>query len=64
MPSGQQILDGGHKLYTSLDENQFAGVGILVHAKHIKKNITVHALSGRVLGLDICINGSGNLFTT
>ena len=58
MQSGQQILDGGHKLYTSLDNNQFAGVGILIHAKHIKKSIRVHNISGRVLGLDVCINGT------
>ena len=55
MQSGQQILNGGHELYTSLDDNQFVGVGILIHAKHIKKNIRVHIISGRVLGPDVCI---------
>ena len=57
MKSGQQILDGGHKLYSSLDDNQFAGVAILVNAKHVKKNIKLHVISGRVLALDVCING-------
>ena len=28
--SGKQILEGGHVLYTQLDSNKFAGVGILL----------------------------------
>ena len=51
-------MDGGHVLYSSLDDNQFVGVGILVHVKHIKKSMRVHVISGRVLGLDVCINGT------
>ena len=43
-------------LYTSLEDNQFAGVGILLHSKHVKKSNRIHAFSGRVLALDICID--------
>ena len=46
--SGILTLDGDHVLYTHIDDNAFAGVGILLHAKHIRKNIQVHAISGRV----------------
>ena len=56
--SGQSILDGGHMLYTSLEDNQFVGVGILLHSKHVKKNNRIHAFSGRVLALDICVDGT------
>ena len=56
--SGQQILDGGHMLYTRLEDNQFAGVGILLHSKHVKKSNRIHVFSGRVLALDVCIGGS------
>ena len=53
--SGQQLLDGGHMLYTSLDGNQFVGVGILLHSKHVRKNNRIQVFSGRVLALDISI---------
>jgi len=56
--SGQRILDGGHMLYTSLEDNQFVGVGILLHSKHVKTNHRIHAFSGRVLALDISVAGS------
>ena len=45
-------------LYTSLDDNQFAGVAILLHSKHVKKSNKIHVISGRVLGLDVSINGT------
>ena len=60
MQSGQQIVDGGHKLYISLDDNHFAGVGILVHAKHVKQSMKFHVISGRVLALDVSINRTKN----
>ncbi len=31
-----QILEGGHVLYTMLGDNAAAGVGVLVHAGHVK----------------------------
>ena len=53
--SGTVALDGGHVLYSHIDGNAFAGVGILLHAKHIRKNIQIHAISGRVLALEIMV---------
>ena len=46
MKSGKKLLDGGHVLYSCLDENcPCAGVAILLHAKHVRKNIKVHMVS-------------------
>ena len=48
-PSGKVILDGGHVLYSNIGtDNAYAGVAILLHAKHCKKNTCVHMISGRV----------------
>ena len=54
--SGKQTLDGGHVLYTHLCDNYSAGVGILVHEKHVKSSQRVHVISDRVLALDIVVN--------
>ena len=54
--SGKQILDGGHILYTHLQDNHCAGVGILLHAKHVKSSQVVHAISDRILALDFVVN--------
>ena len=35
-PSGKHISDGGHVLFTHLEDNMYAGVGILLHAKHVR----------------------------
>ena len=51
-PSGKHILDGGHILCTHLGENKYAGVGILLHAKHVRDGNRIHCISGRVLALD------------
>ena len=53
----QKVVNGGTRLYTSLDDNQFAGVGILLHSKHVKKSNRVQVFSGRVLALDMCLHG-------
>ena len=37
--SGTVALGGGHVLYTHVEDNVFAGVGVLLHAKHILRNI-------------------------
>ena len=29
----------------------------MVNAKHVKKSIELHVISGRVLAMDVCING-------
>ena len=55
-PSGKQVLEGGHVLYTHLDTNMFAGVGILLHSKHVKKSNRIRKVSDRVLGLDVIVN--------
>ena len=34
------------------ESNAYAGVAILLHTKHVKKNIRVHRTSGRVIGID------------
>ena len=51
------ILDGGHALYTNLTDNVSAGVGILLHAKHVKGNNSIHNVSGRVIALDFILHG-------
>ena len=43
------ILDGGHALYKNLTDNDYAGVGILLHTKHVKQNNSIHNVSGRVI---------------
>ena len=50
------VLDGGHLLYTELDENKFAGVGILLHSKHVRKSNKMHAIGGRIMALDFMVN--------
>ena len=56
--SGTKVLDGGHVLYSSIDPNNaYAGVAILLHTKHVKKNIRVHRTSGRVIGIDFKMHG-------
>ena len=40
--SGTYYLDGGHILYTVLLDDDFVGVGILLHAKHVKYSNVVH----------------------
>ena len=56
--SGTQVLVGGHVLYSNIDvNNKYAGVAILLHAKHVKKNIRVHRISGRVIGIDYKMHG-------
>ena len=54
--SNKQVLDGGHVLFTHLDTNMYAGVGILLHSKHVKKSNRVRIMSDRVLALDVCVN--------
>ena len=54
---GNVILDGGHALYTNIGDNAFAGVGILLHAKHVNKSNRIYNVSGRVLALDFVVNG-------
>ena len=51
------ILDGGHALYTHIGDNAAAGVGILLHERHVKKNNRVSNVSGRVLALDFVLYG-------
>ena len=51
------ILDGGHALYTHISDNAAAGVGILLHERHVKKNNRVSNVSGRVLALDFVLYG-------
>ena len=55
-PSETYILDGGHVLYTALDDNKFGGVAILLHAKHVRKSNKIHEVSGRILALDFMVN--------
>ena len=55
MPNGKHILDGGHVLFTHLEDNVYASVGILLHAKHVRKSNKVHCVSGKVLALDIIV---------
>ena len=55
-PSATMVLDGGHVLYTELDDNKFVGVGILLHAKHARKTNKMHAVGGRVMALDFVVN--------
>ena len=51
------ILDGGHALYTNRIGNRYVGVGILLHAKHVKQSNRIHYISGRVLALDFVVEG-------
>lgn len=45
-------------MYSSIDEsNAYAGVAILLHAKHVKKHTRVHVISGRVIGIDFKMHG-------
>lgn len=53
---GKRELDGGHMLYTCINDNLFAGVGILLHAKHVRKNNKCHMVSGRIMALDFVVN--------
>ena len=58
MPTGKKVLVGGHALYSYLDaDNQYAGVAILLNAKHVKKNNNVHMISGRVIVVEFVIYG-------
>ena len=50
-------LDGGHVPYTNLTDNAYAGVGILLHAKHVKQSNRIHNVSGRVIALDFLVGG-------
>ena len=54
--SSKQVLDDGHVLFTHLENNKSAGVGILLHSKHVKKSNRVRIVSDRVLALDVCVN--------
>ena len=36
--------------------NKSAGVGILLHSKHVKKSNRIRMVSDRVLGLDLVVN--------
>ena len=45
-------------LYSNIGtDNACAGVAILLHAKHIKNNICIHMISGRVIAVDFMVNG-------
>ena len=56
--SGTKVLDGGHILYSTIDEsNPYVGVAILLHAKHFNKNIRVYRTSGRVISIDFKMHG-------
>ena len=50
------ILDGGHALFSNISDNPFAGVAILLHAKHVNKSNRIYNVSGRVLALDLVVN--------
>ena len=54
--TGKSTLNGGHVLYTSIDTNRHAGVGILLHSKHVKSNNKPHMISGRIMALDLTVN--------
>ena len=54
---GKVILDGGHALFTNISDNPFAGVGILLNAKHVNKSNRIYNVSDRVLALDFVFNG-------
>ena len=50
------ILDGGSVLYTNIRDNPYAGVRILLNAKHVDRSNRIYNVSGRVLVLDFTIN--------
>ena len=50
-------LDGGHVLYKNITDNAYAGVGILLHERHVKQSNRIQNVSGRVLALDFAVNG-------
>ena len=52
-----RTLEGGHKLYTALGENLAAGVGILLHARHVRPNNKLRRFSDRVAALDFKVHG-------
>ena len=54
--TGKTTLNGGHVLYTSIDTNRHAGVGILLHNKHVKSNNKTHMISVRIMAFDLTIN--------
>ena len=56
VPAQSLVLDGGHLLYTSIEDNSFAGVGILLHSKHVRKSNKIHAVGGRIMALDFMVN--------
>ena len=56
-PAGKYILDGGHVLFTALCGNSASGTGILLHRKHVKKSNKIHAVSDRILVLDLMAYG-------
>ena len=52
--SGKVVLHGGHVLYSNIGiNNAYAGVAILLHAKHVRKSTCVHMISGRVIAVDV-----------
>ena len=51
--SAISVLEGGHRLYTNLNTKKSAGVGILVHQKHVANIIAYKYYSDRVIAVDI-----------
>ena len=52
-----RTLEGEHKLYTALGENLAAGVGILLHARHVRPNNRLRRFSDRVAVLGFKVHG-------
>ena len=57
LPSEDIILEGGHRLISSLGTFVHAGVAILIHARWVQFIKTFVRVSDRLLYLDLSVNG-------
>ena len=55
-PSRSREITGGHTLYTSGRGHDATGVGVLVHARHVGKHVSVD-VSDWVMYVDLELNG-------
>ena len=55
--SREMDLECGSRLYTYLGDNKVAGIGVLVHARHVPTIVACVPVKDRILALDIQIGG-------
>ena len=54
---GDVVLEGGHRLLSSLGQERHAGVAIFLHARWAANIIKYEAVSGRIMYADCCLQG-------